>query len=369
MVFPPLLENSPLVPTTIEPNPISDSDDEEMYEADTKAAELLRKSTAQPKRPKTQPTQEDVLQSVYRQLYKLEPIRHPTLVRLLHSAYSDTTHRGRLRLLRSVLNQSGSLADNLEQWISARLSTVREGTVVKDLYALKSMALRTFGMDLAPIVRDICRTLRSEAATQPVMKALPMTRRMLDRIAPTLEPHLRLLATLAFRTSSRLSDFDEMTWNHIAPDRDRVSVRFPATKGNPEGSPRPDHLVSLTSPDAIITEAAKRSSSALIFTQRDAERLRTKISYIKVPQTYHEFFASADPSNRVHQKFTGHSFKRGAAFHLWRAADAGRLAPQAVMSALKHKDLMTTIGYAPEPALVARVLSGETFMETAQESL
>jgi len=125
-------------------------------------------------------------------LYKTILFQHnsvhktPTLERVLRAAVTAPTWAARRRTLSSLKSPTVAPIAALEDFFTTRLERVAPTTVVKDIAHLKWIFPR-LGMDhVIPLLEDLSKGIRKQAALAPTTKALPLSRRALSRLlSPT----------------------------------------------------------------------------------------------------------------------------------------------------------------------------------------
>lgn len=261
---------------------------------------------------------------------------------------------------------------HLERHLAERTAAVAPGTVRKDISTMKWQLERQLPAHevapLAALLLDLQAGLRREEATAPVTKAVPITMAELEAVVKRAEPPVQLLALLAYRTASRVGDL-----MFLGPRNFRVIstktlfVSFGITKTNPDADNRVDHHVEIDDAKALITllralkpttvtHPALQVELQVFFTNKHRSTLERLLAAFPLTKRRRQYWQQLRPESELLTTYSLHSIKRGAAHRLWAAAAAGKMTPQTVMSMLKHKQLDTTLGYAPDQRLVARAM-------------
>lgn len=295
-------------------------------------------------------------------LFPHHSVQHvPTLERVLRSAVAAPTWAARRRTLSLLKSPTAAPIAALEEFFATRLKRVAATTVVKDIAHLKWIFPR-LGMDhVIPLLEDLSKGIRKQAASAPTTKALPLSRRALSRLLYTLPPNLKCLAMLCFRTASRVSDVASLSRNDIVINRHDILIQFRTTKANQFGIRRADHKVLLSMPETEIVNffARRPPSHKPIWTKQDFASLRKALSRLKPDPVELKHWVSQSPDEKVRTRYTFHSFKRGAAALLWEAAAEGTIEVVDLLLLLKHKDIESSLQYCPVPTLAAKAVGSK----------
>jgi hypothetical protein len=192
--------------------------------------------------------------------------------------------------------------------------------------------------DLRPLISDLQRALRHRSAHSPQKKALPFTDLTFRALTITLPFWPKAMAYLAFRTASRLGDISSLLASSfsLASNGD-VVLSWYETKTNKDATPRPDHVVRIMNPAPILVEAVteimRLKPDTRPFGDRCKRTLRTALRKMPVSLLDIQHFQRMDPKNIIRTRYSGHSFKRGAALK----GAQGLLDPLALMLLLKQK--------------------------------
>ena len=153
-------------------------------------------------------------------------------------------------------------------------------------------------------------------------------------------------------------------------------INFAITKANPEAEQRLDHqceirdcpdlvrMLKHLKPFQVPHPHAPNTTIETFFTDKDRTTLTRLLEKFPVSTMERQKWAKLRPQSGLMTHYSLHSIKRGAAHRLWEAAAAGKIQGATAMTMLKHKDLSTSLGYAPDPRLVARAMGthlGTTF--------
>ena len=242
----------------------------------------------------------------------------------------------------------------------------------KDISALKWSLERQVPQSTAAPLRalldDLQAGLRRKEATEPETKAIPISLEVLARAVATAELPVKFMAILAYRTASRVGDVVFLgPRNFRVINKDTLFISFDMTKTNMEGEHRVDHQVELAGaadlvrwykllkPQTVVHPALSVRMQ-VFFTEAHRRKLQERLAKLPVPKAQIAMWQKLRPGNDLMSHYSLHSIKRGAAHQLWQAAAAGKMTPTAVMMMLKHKQVDTTLGYAPDPRLVAQAM-------------
>ena len=265
--------------------------------------------------------------------------------------------------------------------LGTRVSTVSP-THARRILAHLSQFFELFGVPhtlLQVAVRGFSRKVRG------LLKALPMLRKFLPEIIPTLPPHLRPIVVLAFKTLSRISDMlglltRDVSWVTSMNKRKRTRgllFAFGVTKSNQAAEPRPDHIVILPLsaledfPEVVewlqnnIPQVPNMDCHTPLFTVRYRQVLKALRALPPPPALLEEI---SKIGRRFRKRFTCHSMKVGAADHAWFLAAKGKIAYSDIAMLLKHRNHLQTVvpihtvGYAPRWEYVARALGTERIL-------
>ncbi|MDQ7006303.1 MAG: hypothetical protein Q9Q40_03650 [Acidobacteriota bacterium] len=294
---------------------------------------------------------------------------HAMATILQSSAAPDTWRR---RLAQTVRWTDDDALDQLETVISSRREEVSAGTVRKDISGLRWSLERQLSGDMAApwsaLLSDLQAGLRRVAATTPEKKAIPIMLAELRRAIAGQDTSVRLLAIITYRTASRVGDF-----LFLGPTNFRIVnatvlfISFSITKTNQENESRVDHQVEVQDAAEIIrllrtmrtsrvTHPTLKVELEVYFTDAHRTKLQKCLAAWPVTPAKRRQWQQLRPANPLMTHYSLHSLKRGAAHRLWTAAAKGEIPHTTVMTMLKHKDVDTTLGYAPDPRLVAQAM-------------
>ena len=229
-------------------------------------------------------------------------------------------------------------------------------TKAKYLSALSWITDRHNGNDVptARLFRDLGSGLRRTRGPS-TRKALPASRGLVQGLlkSKTTSQDTKAVAVMAFVTASRVDEVMRVT--RTSSDGDGLLQIFTNSKTNPEGLPRIDHLTMITK---------KATKWVKVFNKRREKiklsKVRRELKRFEIPQGYLQKFQAMDPRASLIPHLTFHSFKRGAAYHLWKAAAKKLILPEQVAQALKHVSQDSSLGYAPNPKTVAKAFQKDT---------
>jgi len=164
---------------------------------------------------------------------------------------------------------------------------------------------------------------------------------------------------IAYLTASRIDDVVRV--RGIPTSGGMYLIDFTKTKARRERQPREDHQV-LIPEDALPTPWQKLITQWQPIKSTERPRVKRLVSKILA-----QFNGKAQPPCRAdrRQRYTLHSFKRGAVECLMEAAAEGHIRPHLVSVMAKHKRAAptiepTTIGYSDRPELVAKMMDTHT---------
>jgi integrase len=233
--------------------------------------------------------------------------------------------------------------------------TVLPATRAKELAALVWLIERQLVRQINPrLLRDISRGLKRTKPNRKIVKALPLDKPFLQTIQRSkVQPAVKYILTLAFVTASRIDEVLKLD-PVLAGLPDNLLV-FGATKTNAAGVRRVDHLTLLPTNQPVIQQwLALSTAQRRRVLKTPSAAIAAALRKIPVPKSYHERWQRLDPTSTIRAHLTLHSAKRGAAAYLWAAAAAKKIGPSQVAHALKHKDINSSVVYAPIPKDVAR---------------
>lgn len=290
---------------------------------------------------------------------------YPVISHILNAAVTRSTWQGRLRTANSVFNNQEALSNpvpSLERFLQMRSAKVSKATMLKDMSWLKWVVPRVLPSDLAGhtsgLLQDLSRGLRHQTAALPKKKALPMSRKMLRRLLPTLPPRLQGLVLIAFRTASRVGEVGTLRWCDLLLDNGTLLIQFRTSKTNQDGERRPDHkiLLSDAEPEIIRLLLHKGKPQDRIWSPSALRSLRQLLARFVVPPEEIRYWQQQAPDETIAHRYGFHSLKRGAAALAWEAVASGAIPLDQLMLLLKHKCITSALEYCPNPTTAARAV-------------
>lgn len=287
-----------------------------------------------------------------------DPSELPQLTALLATTVSTATWAARRRALR--LLPSGPTWLHRVDALLAQRQHVLPATRGRDLAQLKFWVARLqpdAAVTVAPLLQDAQRALRHLDAARPRTKALPISP---DEITQAVAAAggttpTALLLLLAWRTASRLSDIMQLPQTAVRRTAEgNILVMFSVTKARRAAQDRTDHQVVVTDPGPLLRLVHKTPSTRALFPD-SCRRAALRVLRAVAPQN-RAALEEAQANHRLRHTFTANSVKRGAAAQLWLAAANKNIPVASVATMLKHKDLATSVGYAPAPTDVAKAM-------------
>lgn len=250
------------------------------------------------------------------------------VVNTMRMRWADSTRNARNRLYDELL-KIHSVAPRFPLQTAAAIMVQQKNvsiqtklTYAKNLHTV----LRSIGED-ATILAHYIAGLRAQGAEKPMQQAAPITKQLLLSIDCPLEVRVALL--LAWKTASRLDEIARL---------------------------RPESFVE-SSPDEIILDFADRTkmSRGRPYLPQNLQVIRGDLtSYLheNLPAARANWPKQSTLQRYIPRPFTQHSIKHGAANVLIEAAANGKLDPELIPLALKHK--------SPQPfaEVTLRYLSG-----------
>jgi len=294
----------------------------------------------------------------------------PTIAKLLQTSLSAGTWAGRTRVARHFLSIKQPPLRTLDHMLEQRLATVAPATVSRDIGHLKWLLPRLLTRDesepLIQLLQDLQRGVRKVDPGRPLSKALPFTPTTLRMFLAAAPLPIRAMALLAFRTASRVSDLLHIRRRDLAPMPDGLMVTFTVTKTNQEAERRADHRILVPDPPPdIFRHAQHLQPSQLLFTPAHRAQLRQMLYKVNPLPTEVVRWRAQDPQNKVRDRYTLHSFKRGAAALAWQGVVDRRITLQDLMLLLKHQDVKSALEYCPCPVLAAKAAGSTAAVLTA----
>lgn len=289
------------------------------------------------------------------------------LGKLLATSVSEGTWALRRRL--------ANLKDaTVSEIVEARMADgVAPSTVAKELGQIAWLADRQLHK-MDQLDRRMLDDVKTAIRKRPhsVTKALPMTHAWVTELTgpkSTLSSSSKALVQMAFLSASRVEDCVGLTAEALREMLRSTAVVFKTSKTNQAGDARPDHhtRVTVTRGSALHRHILQNKA----FTAKEARTLEEELPKARVDKEYVAFWRQKArvSGDLVRDHFTLHSMKRGAAYHLWRAAAAKEITLDQLKAQLKHQDLKSSLEYAPDRALVATAMSGHTTLRLVMPTL
>lgn len=188
-----------------------------------------------------------------------------------------------------------------------------------------------------PTLSDLAAALRRGSAEIPTRQAAILDEDGVDEVIAAVEGIGNKAAIeLALLTASRWDDIQTVCPNDLVVNLDAsATLTFRRTKAARLQPWRADHRVHISALSPNLLAAIATQAPDKPFTNLTTAQLNKKLE--------------GTP-------FTAHSLKRTAVGLLFRAASTGEIAPDLVRQMAKHKDLETTIRYAPSQVDVATAM-------------
>lgn len=294
----------------------------------------------------------------------------PTIAKLLQTSLSAGTWAGRTRVARHFISIKQPPLQTLDRMLEQRLATVAPATVSRDIGHLKWLLPRLLSRDeaepLLQLLQDLQRGVRKVDPGRPLSKALPFTTATLRMFLVAVPLPIRAMALLAFRTASRVSDLLHLRRRDLVSTREGLMVTFTVTKTNQEAERRADHRILVPDPPPdIMLHAQHLQPSQLLFTPAHRVQLRLMLYKVNPLPTEVVRWQAQDPQNKVRDRYTLHSLKRGAAALAWQGVVDRKITLQDLMLLLKHQDVKSALEYCPCPVLAAKAAGSTAAALTA----
>lgn len=238
---------------------------------------------------------------------------------------------------------------------------VKAATRAKEMSALKWLSDRNL---IAPIsshyASDLAKGLQRINPAAPVTKALPADRKAVEAMLASkhFTTEEKIMIELAFSSASRMDEVATLANPKMGRRIDRNALIFGKTKSNPTGAARADHFHAIVNPSPRLSKFFRMlpQDQQKVLLKANA-RMSKSLEAYPVPSSEVERWRRMNAIHPTRDHYTLHSFKRGAAYHLWELAAAKEIEPSDVARHLKHKSIDSSVGYAPNPVTVAKAMN------------